>query len=79
MINLVKNFFKFCKEQHKRKIAIKRYIISQELIKFYEDLQVSKGEYLNIPACILAHQAMKDHVKTDADVNRFYKKIVRVA
>ena len=76
MIRLVKDFFKFCEEQHKRKIAVKRYVISQQLVRFYEDLQKSKGEYLEIPACTLAHQAMKEHVKTDKDVNRFYKRLL---
>lgn len=75
MINIVKRFLEFCKVQNKRKIAVKRYVINQQLIRFYEDLQITKAEYNNIPPCILAYQAMKEHVKTDADVNRFYKKL----
>ena len=76
MIELVKRFLSFCKEQNKRTIAVKRYVINQNLIKFYEDLQQTKGEYNSIPACILAYQAMKEHVKTDADVDRFYQKLL---
>lgn len=75
MINLVKNFFNFCREQNRRKIAIKRYLINQQLVKFYEDLQKTKEEYNNIPACLLAHQAMREVVKSDKDVNHFYKKL----
>lgn len=77
MINAIKRFFEFCKEQSNRQIAVKRYVINMQLIKFYSDLQKTKGEYLNIPPCTLAHQAMKEHVKTDKDVNRFYKKLLK--
>ena len=75
MFNFIKNFKRFLEEQKKRKIAVKRYVIIQQLIKFYEDLQKTKGEYNTIPACTLAYQAMKQHVKTDKDVNYFYKKL----
>lgn len=75
MFNFFKNFMNYLKQQKKRTIAVKRYVISQHLIKFYEDLQVTKGEYNTIPACTLAYHAMKEHVKTDADVNRFYRKL----
>ena len=75
MIDFIKKFFAYCKEQNRRKIAVKRYVINQQLVRFYEDLQETKAEYNNIPACLLAYQAMKEHVKTDADVNRFYKKL----
>lgn len=70
-----KNLINYFKEQHKRSIAVKRYVIIQQLIRFYEDLQKTKGEYNTIPACTLAYQAMKQHVKTDKDVNYFYKKL----
>lgn len=76
MINLVKSFFKFCEEQHKRKIAVKRFLINQHIIKMYEDLQVSTGEVNAIPACLLAEKAMKENVKTDKDVNRLYKMLL---
>ena len=70
-----KNLINYFKEQNKRSIAVKRYVINQQLVKFYEDLQQTKGEYLSIPACTLAYQAMKQHVKTDKDVNKFYRKL----
>ena len=66
---------RFLQEQKKRKIAVKRYVITQQLVKFYEDLQKTKNEYNAIPACTLAYQAMRQHVKTDKDVNYFYKKL----
>lgn len=76
MIKLVKEFLRYCKEQEKRKIAVKRYVISQQLVRFYEDLQGANGEENNIPPCVLAYQAMKEKVKTDKDVNKFYKKLL---
>ena len=75
MIDIVKRFFKFCRQEHDRKIAVKRYVISQKLIEFYKDLQISEGKYVDIPPCTLAYQAMRDNVKSDADVNRLYKKL----
>lgn len=76
MINLVKSFFKFCEEQHRRKIAVKRYVINQHIVKMYEDLQASTGELNVIPACLLAKKAMEENVKTDKDVNRLYKMLL---
>ena len=75
MIALVKNFIKYCKSQERRKIAIKRYIINQHIIRMYEDLQNSTGEYNAIPACLLAKKAMEENCKTDKDVNRLYRKL----
>lgn len=75
MFKFIKNFMNYLETQKKRTIAVKRFVITQQLVKFYEDLQASKGEYVDIPACTLAYQAMKKHVKTDKDVNRFYKKL----
>lgn len=75
MFRFFKNLVNYFREQQRRKIAVKRYVINQELIKFYKDLQETTGEYNTIPACTLAWQAMKQHIKTDADVNKFYKKL----
>jgi hypothetical protein len=76
MIQFVKKFLAYCKEQEKREIAVKRYVINQQLVRFYEDLQQTKGECNNVPACVLAYQAMKEKVKTDKDVKVFYKKLL---
>lgn len=78
MIKLVKKFLALCKEEQKRKIAIKRFLINQHIIRMYEDLQTSTGENNVIPACLLAEKAMKENVKTDRDVNRLYKKLLSV-
>lgn len=75
MFRFIRNLVSCLREQQRRTIAVKRFVINQELIKFYKDLQETTGEYNTIPPCTLAWQAMKQHVKTDADVNRFYKKL----
>ena len=63
------------KLRKRRKIAVKRFMIRQQIEKFYEDLETTKGEDLSIPAWQLANQVMRDFVKTEKDVNKFYKKM----
>lgn len=74
MFKFIKDFLAFRKEQEKRRISCKRYLISQFMIKFYEDLQATKCG-LDLPPCICATNAMKE-LKTNKDVNRVYKKLV---
>lgn len=75
MIKFVKEFFAFCKERERRRIAIMRFIVNQHVLKMYEDLQASTGEQNVIPACLLAAKAMKENCKTDKDVKRLYRKL----
>ena len=75
MFNFIKDFMGYRKEQKRRTIAVKRYVIRQHLTQFYEDLQISKGEVVTIPPCTLANQIMKEVIKTDNDVNRIYKNL----
>lgn len=79
MFNFIRNFIGYLKEQKKRTIAVKRYVIRQHLTEFYEDLQISKGEINTIPACTLAAQIMRQVVKTDKDVERIYKNLITKA
>ena len=76
MINLIKDFFKFCEEQNKRNLAVKRYVIKQKLTEFFQDLQDATGEENIIPACTLAKETFKRNVKCDKDVHKFYKKLL---
>ena len=75
MISFIRDFTDFMKLRKKRKIAVKKFMIRQHIEKFYEDLEAAKGEELKIPAWQLANQVMKDYVKTEKDVNKFYKKM----
>ena len=75
MVKFIRDFMNYLHQQKIRTIAVKRYVIYQQLIKFYSDLQQTTGEYNTIPACTLATQVMRMHVKTNADVKRFYKKL----
>lgn len=75
MFTLIRDFMDFMKIRKRRKIAVKKFMIRQRIEKFYEDLEAAKGEELTIPAWQLANQVMKDYVKTEKDVNKFYKKM----
>ena len=72
---MIKDFMDFLKLRRRRKIAVKKFMIHQQIVKFYEDLETSNGDEVSIPAWQLANQAMRDFVKTDKDVNRLYKKM----
>ena len=75
MINFITDFRDFLKLRKRRKIAVKKFMIRRQIEKFYEDLETTKGEELSIPAWQLANQVMRDFVKTEKDVNKFYKKM----
>lgn len=76
MFNFIKDFIEAFKAMKRRKIACKRFVIHQQVTKFYQDLQDSTGN-TDIPPFVYADQAMKTFVKTDKDVNRFYKNLVK--
>lgn len=73
MFKFIKEFMEFMKLKREREIRCKKYVITQTMIKFYEDLQRTKGG-LDLPPCICAINAMKE-LKTDKDVRRIYKKL----
>lgn len=74
MIKLIKEFLEFMKLKEQRKVSCKRFMITQAMIKYYEDLQITKGS-IDLPPCICASNAMKE-LKTNRDVNRIYKKLL---
>lgn len=73
MLKLIREFIEFMKLKKEREIRCKKYVITQTMIKFYEDLQRTKGN-LDLPPCICAINAMKE-LRTDKDVRRIYKKL----
>lgn len=72
MFKIVKEFLEFRKMKHKRVMSCKRFVVMQAMIKFYEDLQITKGS-LELPPFICAHNAMQE-LKSDKALNRIYKK-----
>lgn len=72
MINLIKDFIEFRRLKHQRVMRCKRFVVTQAMIKFYEDLQQTTGN-LDLPPFICAYNAMKE-LKTDKALNRIYRK-----
>lgn len=54
----------------------KYYEIRGEIIKFYEDKQ-RMYKNVEVPAFVLADEKMKEVVKTPADINFYYKKLLK--
>ena len=72
MFRFIKEFLEFRKMKHQREMSCKKFVLTQAMIKFYEDLHVSSGG-LELPPFICAHNAM-NALKTDKAVNQVYKK-----
>lgn len=73
MFELIRDFRDFLRLRKRRKIAVKKFMIRTRIQKFYEDLEISSGTKLTIPAWQLTSQLMRDCIKTDKDVNRVYR------
>ena len=74
MIRFIKEFLEFRKIKQERKTACQRYMITQAMIKFYEDLQRTKGT-VELPPFILAVDAVNE-LKTPRQINRMYKRML---
>lgn len=74
MIKFIKEFIEFWKMKQERKTACERFMVQQAMIKYYEDLQASKGS-VELPPFILAVNAVQE-LKTPKQVNRIYKKML---
>lgn len=74
MIRFIKEFIEFLKIKQERKTACQRYMITQAMITYYEDLQRTKGS-VDLPPFILAVDAVNE-LKTPRQINRMYKKML---
>jgi len=72
MFKLIREFLEFRKMKHQKIMSCKRFVVTQAMIKFYEDLQRTKGS-LDLPPFICAQNAMSE-LNTDKDLNRIYRK-----
>jgi len=72
MLNLIKDFIEFRRLKQERVMRCKRFVVTQAMIKFYENLQQTTGN-LDLPPFICAYNAMKE-LKTDKALNRIYRK-----
>jgi hypothetical protein len=73
MFEIIKDFIEFRKLKYQRVMSCKRFVVTQAMVKFYEDLQRTKGN-LDLPPFICAYNAMKE-LKTDKALNGVYKKM----
>ena len=71
MLDIVKDFIEFMKRKHRQRISCKRFMITQAMIKYFEDLQASKGS-VELPPYISAVNAVNT-LNTDRKINRMYK------
>lgn len=73
MINFIKDFIEFYKRKNNQRICCKRFMITQAMIKFYEDLQKTKGS-VELPPYISAVNAVNE-LDTDRKINSMYRKL----
>lgn len=73
MIKFIKEFLEFRKLRKERERRCKRFVVTQAMITFFEDLQRTKGS-IDLPPFICAHNEMQK-IKSDKDLDRLYKKL----
>ena len=73
MFRFLKDFIDYLKMKNQRRVACKRFLITQAMIKYYSDLQKTKGS-VELPPFILAVNAVQE-LKTDKQINRMYRKL----
>ena len=63
---------------NKKKVELdrKKAVIFNTLVKYYKDMQDSKG--VNIPYFVEAKAKYNELIKSNKDVNFYYKKIIGV-
>jgi hypothetical protein len=70
MFNWIKDFLAFRKEQEKRRIRCKRFMLVQAMIKYFEDLQMTKGT-VELPPQIEAINAVNS-LGSDKNISKMY-------
>lgn len=73
MLNFIKDFIEFVKLKQQRRISCERFMITHALIRYFEDLQKTKGT-VELPPYISAVNAVKE-LKTDRQVHKMYRKL----
>ena len=74
MIRFIKDFIEFLKLKQERKTACQRYMVTQGMIKFFEDLQRTKGS-VELPPFILAVNEV-NKLKTPRQIDKMYKRML---
>lgn len=63
----------FRRRKNQQRISCKRFMITQAMIKYYEDLQATKGS-IELPPYISAVNAVNT-LNTDRKINKMYRKM----
>ena len=73
MLDVIKDFMEFRRRKNQQRISCKRFMITQAMIKYYEDLQATKGS-IELPPYISAVNAVNT-LNTDRKINKMYRKM----
>lgn len=73
---MIINFLEKLKNHKKITTEQKKAEIRGAIIKFYEDEDATTGA-VNIPAFMRADSTIKEVIKTDSDIDYYYKKLLK--
>lgn len=73
MLDVIKDFLEFRRRKNQQRISCKRFMITQAMIRYFEDLQQAKGS-VELPPYISAVNAVNT-LNTDRKINRMYRKM----
>ena len=77
IIKMFKAKMQLAKKKHNEELRRKYYEIRGELIKFYEDKDITEGNPINLPAFVRADNTLKQFVKNANDINFYYGKLLK--
>ena len=77
IVNFIKAKIELAKKKNKEELRRKFFEIRGEVIKFYEDKDITDGSQINIPAFVRADQTLAKVIKTPNDINFYYGKLLK--
>ena len=77
IINFIKAKIELAKKKNKEELRRKFFEIRGEVIKFYEDQDITDGSQINIPAFVRADQTLAEVIKSAKDINFYYNKLLK--
>jgi hypothetical protein len=73
MFRFIKEFLEYRRLKQQRKTACQRFVVQQAMVKFFEDLQRTKGT-VDLPPFILAVDEV-NKLKTPQQIDKMYKRL----
>lgn len=77
IISMIKTKSRLQKNKQKAELRRRYDEIRGEIIKFYEDKDITEGEVINIPAFMRADDILKKVIKNAKDINFYYAKLLK--